>query len=317
MKVLVTGGAGFIGANLCQRMEHYGAEVVVIDDLSTGRASNLDTSDVDLRVASVLDESALRDACSGVSSIVHLAAIPSVPKSIAHPRRSHDVNVNGTVAVLEAAREAGAHVVIASSSSVYGNNPALPKHEGLVCEPASPYAVSKLAAESYGLAYQTCFGVPCTAFRFFNVFGPLQPPGHDYAAVVPAFVYAALRDAPLPLYGDGKQTRDFTFVDSVTDVLWRCVSRRVASERPVNLAFGTRTTLNALIDLLSALLGRRLEVDRRPHRPGDVRHSQAATGELRRLFPDAQRVPLEDGLSRTISWMEETMHTAARSGSLS
>jgi UDP-glucose 4-epimerase len=317
VKVLVTGGAGFIGANLCQRLERWDVEVVVIDDLSTGREANLNGTDVDLHVASILDEDALHDASSGVSSIVHLAAVPSVPKSIANPRRSHDVNVNGTVAVLEAARAAGAHVVLASSSSVYGNGATLPKHEGLVCEPASPYAVSKLAAESYGLAYQVCFGVPCTAFRFFNVFGPLQAPGHDYAAVVPAFVWAALNGAPLPLYGDGEQTRDFTFVDSVTDVLWRCVSRRVTSERPVNLAFGTRTTLNTLVDMLSALLGRRLEVDRRPPRPGDVRHSQAATAALGRLFPDAQRVPLEDGLSRTIAWMEKTMHTAPRLGALS
>jgi UDP-glucose 4-epimerase len=317
MKVLVTGGAGFIGANFCRLLAARGADVVVLDDLSTGYRANLDGLSVDLRAESILDADALADACTGVTSIVHLAAVPSVPRSLAEPRHSHDVNVTGTVAVLEAARANGAHVVVASSSSVYGNGPALPKVEGMAGEPASPYAASKLAAESYGLAYQRCFGLPCTAFRFFNVFGPLQSPGHDYAAVVPAFVWAALTGAPLPVYGDGNQTRDFTFVASVGDVLWQSVSGRVTHDAPVNLAFGTRTTLNTLIDLLSALLGRRLEVDRRPDRAGDVRDSQAGDTLLTRLFPTVRPVPLEEGLARTIDWMEETMISAALSGATS
>jgi UDP-glucose 4-epimerase len=317
LKILVTGGAGFIGANFSRMLVAHGADVVVLDDLSTGHRANLDGSGVDLRVGSILDPDALLDACTGVASIVHLAAVPSVPKSLAEPRHSHDVNVTGTVGVLEAARATGAHVVVASSSSVYGDGPALPKVESMAAAPASPYAASKLAAESYGLAYQRCFGLPCTAFRFFNVFGPLQAPGHDYAAVVPAFVWAALTDAPLPVYGDGNQTRDFTFVSSVADVLWHCVSGRVTHDVPVNLAFGTRTTLNALIDLLSALLGRRLEVDRRPTRAGDVRHSQAADVLLTQLFPDVRPLPLEEGLARTIDWMEKKMIPAAFSGATS
>jgi len=314
MRVLVTGGAGFIGANLCRTLVRSGADVVVIDDLSTGYAANLEGLNVDLRVASILDAGLLADACAGVSSIVHLAARPSVPKSLVDPRRSHDVNATGTVSVLEAARAVGAQLVISSSSSVYGNAATLPKRESMACSPASPYAVSKLAAESYGLAYQRCYGVPCTVFRFFNVFGPLQAAGHDYAAVVPAFVWAALNGEPISVYGDGEQTRDFTFVDSVTDVLQQCVVRRVLHDAPVNLAFGTRTTVNTLVELLAALLGRRLEVDRRPARAGDVRHSQAATESLTRLFPDAAPVPLEDGLSRTIGWMEEHMRTMKNAG---
>jgi UDP-glucose 4-epimerase len=314
VKVVVTGGAGFVGANLCRQLAGRGPEVVVVDDLSTGRSANLSGVDVDLRVASILDPTALAEACAGASAVVHLAAVPSVPRSVADPRRSHDVNVTGTLAVLDAARAVGAHVVLASSSSVYGNGPELPKSEDLRCSPASPYAVSKLAAESYGLAYQRCYGLPCTPFRFFNVFGPFQPPDHDYAAVIPAFVWAALTDAPLVLHGDGDQTRDFTFVDSVTEVLCRCLSRRVTSDAPINLAFGTRTTLNTLIDVLSALLGRRVQVDRRPSRSGDVRHSQAATGSLSALFPDIEPVPLEEGLVRTIAWMEKRMTTAARQG---
>jgi UDP-glucose 4-epimerase len=314
VKILVTGGAGFIGANLCRRLVQNGAEVVVLDDLSTGHAEHLKGLDVDLRVASVLDVELLADACTKVSSIVHLAARPSVPKSIVDPRRSHDANATGTVAVLEAARATGAHLVISSSSSVYGNSPTLPKRESMACSPASPYAVSKLAAESYGLAYQRCYGLPCTVFRFFNVFGPLQDPDHDYAAVVPTFIWAALKGAPIPVFGDGEQTRDFTFVDSVTDVLQQCVARRACYDAPVNLAFGTRCTVNTLIDVLSALLGRRLEVDRRPPRSGEVRHSQAATDSLTTLFPTAMPVPLEEGLSRTIGWMEEKMRDAESLG---
>ncbi len=307
MKVLVTGGAGFIGANLCRLLTRRGVDVTALDDLSTGRRENLDDTSVDLRTASILEPGALADACAGVSSIVHLAAVPSVPKSIVDPRRSHEVNVSGTVAVLEAARAAGAHVVVASSSSVYGDGPDRPKSEDMVCRPASPYGVSKLAAESYGLAYQRCYGLPCTAFRFFNVFGPLQQPGHDYAAVIPAFVSAALSGAPLVVYGDGTQSRDFTFVDSVTDALFESVAGRVVSPSPLNLAFGNRTTLNTLIEVLSALLGRPLDVDRRPPRPGDVRHSQAATTSFTRLFPRVRPVPLDVGLARTITWMEENL----------
>jgi UDP-glucose 4-epimerase len=312
VKIVVTGGAGFIGSNLCRRLVEDGVtDVVVVDDLSTGRRSNLDGIDVDLRVVSILDEDALRAACEGARSIVHLAAVASVPRSVADPRRTHDANATGTLAVLDAARAVGAHVVVASSSSVYGHNPALPKTEDMLCMPASPYAVSKLAAESYALAYRSCYAMDCTAFRFFNVYGPGQPPDHVYAAVVPAFVAAALRGEPLVVHGDGEQSRDFTFVDSVTEVLDRTARRRISCERPVNLALGTRTTLNDLIALLAGLLGRRLDVEHRPTRAGDVRHSQASGASLRRLVPGISGVPLEQGLARTISWMETTMLTTS------
>lgn len=304
-RTVVTGGAGFVGANLCRVLTRGGdTEVVVVDDLSTGRTGNLDGVPVDLRVISILDEDALRWACEGASSIVHLAAVPSVPRSVADPRRSHDANVTGTLAVLDVARAVGAHVVVASSSSVYGHNPTLPKSEDMVCFPASPYAVSKLAAESYALAYRSCYGIGCTAFRFFNVYGPWQPPDHDYAAVVPAFVAAALRGEPLVVHGDGEQSRDFTFVDSVTGVLARAVRDRTSADRPINLALGTRTTVNGVIALLAGLLGRRLDVQHRPTRAGDVRHSQASSVALHRLFPGVEAVPVEEGLRRTIAWME-------------
>ncbi|MTD56549.1 NAD-dependent epimerase/dehydratase family protein [Amycolatopsis pithecellobii] len=303
MKILVTGGAGFIGANLCRALADR-HDVIVLDDLSTGRLENLTGLDVDVRIGSVDDTEQVERACRGVGTIVHLAAVPSVPRSIEAPRRSHDINVTGTVSVLDVARETGAHVIVASSSSVYGRDPVLPKTEDLVCRPASPYAASKLAAESYTAAYQSSFGLESIAFRFFNVFGPLQSPDHDYAAVIPRFASAALRGEPLTIHGDGTQTRDFTFVGTVVQVLAAAVSQRTTNETPVNLAFGTSTSLNDLVRIFEETLGRSLEMRHQPTRRGDVRHSQACPATLRSLFPDIHPVPLRIGLQRTVSWLE-------------
>lgn len=310
MRVLVTGGAGFIGANLARRLVAGDHDVVVIDDLSTGNLANLAPVDRDLEVheASVLDRAVLQRAVAGVDAVVHLAARPSVPRSIDDPLATHVANVDGTLAVLEAARSAGAgaarppYVVVASSSSVYGANPALPKHEGLVAQPLSPYAASKLAAEAYTSAYAHSFGLDTLAFRFFNVFGPLQPAGHAYAAVVPAFVEAALAGRPLVVHGDGTQTRDFTFVDTVTEVLHDAVTRRVTTDGPVNLAFGTRTDLLSLIERLEHLVGHPLEREHDGGRPGDVAHSEADASRLRALFPGVAPVDLDAGLAATIDW---------------
>ena len=211
MHVLVTGGAGFIGANLCRALEAAGHTATAYDDLSTGNPRNLDGTNAWLIEASILDEKAMIEAAGPTDAIVHLAARPSVPRSIKDPVASHLANATGTVNVLEAARTDGSRQVItAGSSSVYGANPTLPKHVGLATRPVSPYAASKLAAEAYTLAYGHSFGLPTLSFRFFNVFGPLQAAGHAYAAVIPAFVDAALRGEPLPVHGDGTQSRDFT-----------------------------------------------------------------------------------------------------------
>ena len=306
MKVTVTGGAGFIGANLCRALVKRPDvdRIVVIDDLSSGSLENLDGLDVDVQIGSFLEPDLIEQAVAGSDAVVHLGARPSVPRSLADPIASHEVNATGTLRVLEAAR---AHrnplVIVASSSSVYGGNPALPKHEDLSPMPLSPYAASKLAAESYALAYQESFGVPVLPLRFFNVFGPLQRPGHAYAAAVPAFIWAALHDTPLPIYGDGRQSRDFTFVDSVTTVIAEAISRRVTSARPVNLAFGTRTDLLGLVAALEEVLGRPLEIEHAPPRTGDVRHSQADSRALRSLFPEIEPVELHEGLRRTVDWM--------------
>lgn len=307
MRVLVTGGAGFIGANLVRRMGSHPRfdGVVVLDDLSTGFEENLEDTDVELIEGSVLDQEALRHATRGVSAIVHLAARPSVPRSIADPEASHEANATGTLRVLEAARSAGGvHVVVASSSSVYGANTTLPKSEDLTPQPVSPYAVSKLATEQYTLAYGVCYSLPTLAFRFFNVYGPLQAAGHAYAAVIPVFVDAALRGEPLPVHGDGQQTRDFTYVGTVVDVLADAVVRGVTHSTPVNLAFGSRHSLLEVIEKLEGILGRELEIEHQPARVGDVRHSQADQSLVRELFPDVAPTALEEGLESTVGWFQ-------------
>ncbi len=306
MKILVTGGAGFIGSNLARLALARNHEVVVFDDLSTGFKENLSNLDLQFVQRSILDHDALVEALEGVGSIVHLAALGSVPRSILDPRASHDVNSTGTLTVLETARARGVrHVVVASSSSVYGSNPALPKGEREWVRPMSPYAVTKLAAEQYALAYQQSFDLETLAFRFFNVYGPRQRPGHAYAAVIPIFVDALLRGEFLPVNGDGTTSRDFTYVGTVCELLLAACERRLSHPEPVNLAFGTNTTLMKLIATLQDVTGMTAQVQHRDSRPGDVKHSQADCTVLRSLFTDVNPVPLEQGLQETVDWFKE------------
>ena len=305
----MSGGAGFIGANLCRMLarQEFVDEVVALDDLSTGSKENLVGSpSVQLIEGSILSTEDLDGAMVGAQALVHLAARPSVPRSLADPMATHQVNATGTMMVLEAARRHGlAHVVVASSSSVYGANPALPKREDMATMPASPYAASKLATEAYSLAYARSFEVPVLAFRFFNVFGPLQPASHAYAAVVPAFVSSALAGRPLTIHGDGTQTRDFTYVGTVVSVLTEAIRRHVVDPEPVNLAYGSRVSLLDVIALLEEIVGHELQRDYVDSRAGDVRHSQADQTRLCRLFPDVQPTPLPDGLRATVEWFRE------------
>ncbi len=306
--MVVTGGAGFIGANLLAHLgrRHSEWELVALDDLSSGFRSNLDACPkAHLVEGSILDENALDNALDGADAIVHLAARPSVPRSIADPVTAHEVNATGTMRVLEAARRAGGpHVIVASSSSVYGANPTLPKVETLATRPISPYAASKLATESYTLAWGHSYGLPVLAFRFFNVFGPLQAAGHAYAAAIPTFIDAALAERPIPLHGSGQQSRDFTFVGTVAEVIGRAIDSRITSPEPVNLAFGSNITLLEVISEIEAILGRSVAVDHLPFRAGDVMHSQADNTLLRSLFPDVEPVPFATGLRRTVEWFK-------------
>lgn len=303
MKVLITGGAGFIGSNLVKQFRNDGvSEIAVIDDFSTGFRKNLEGLDVELFEGSILDQDLLGKAAQGSDAIVHLAARPSVPRSIQDPVASHHANATGTLYVLEAAREVGAHVTLASSSSVYGANPELPKSERLRTMPISPYAVSKQATESYALAYRAVYGLEVMPFRFFNVYGPGQAAGHAYAAVIPAFLDAAMNDRPLPIHGDGLQTRDFTFVETVTQVLSISSRERINPGDAVNLAFGTRSSLLDVATVMEEVLKHPLEREHTDPRAGDVRDSQADNNSLRSLFPDIKPVGLKDGIEKTTDW---------------
>jgi UDP-glucose 4-epimerase len=306
MRVTVTGGAGFIGGNLCRTLlDTPGISgVSVIDDLSTGNSANLDGLDVRFIEGSILADDALDAAFAGSDAVVHLAALGSVPRSVADPLATHHANATGTLMVLEAARRHGnLHTIVASSSSVYGSNPTLPKHEDLSTRPLSPYGGSKLVTEGYTLAWGTTYQMPTLAFRFFNVFGPLQPAGHAYAAVIPTFVHAALTGAPLSVHGDGTQSRDFTYVGSVTAALTDAVLRRITSPAPVNLAFGTRVSLLDVIAELERIVDHAVQCTHSDNRAGDVPHSQADTTRLHQLFPDLQPVAFTDGLLATVEWM--------------
>jgi UDP-glucose 4-epimerase len=313
MRVCVTGAAGFIGSHVVSQLGAAGMQVVGIDDLSTGDLSNLHGSGVTCIEGSILDPQALAAACEGADAIVHLAARPSVPRSILDPVATHEANATGTLRVLEMARSLGDPlVIVASSSSVYGANPALPKHEGLMLAPLSPYAASKLATEQYAMAWQHSYGQRSLAFRFFNVFGPRQAPGHAYAAVIPAFVHAALTGTPLTVHGDGSQTRDFTYVGTVAEVITTAVLQQVSYPGPINLAFGTRVSLLEVISLLESYLGVRLTRTHTDLRAGDVPHSQADNSLLQSVFPQISAIPLQQGLIATVEWMRAYLTESRR-----
>ena len=316
MHIAITGGAGFIGSNLARLTLEYGHKVTVIDDLSTGFRENLDNLDVHFVEGSILDDVALDRAFEGVDSVIHLAALGSVPRSIKDPLGSHRVNATGTLQVLEACRRVGiSHVVGASSSSVYGLNPALPKLERDWVRPMSPYAVTKLATEQYLLAYQQSFGFESMAFRFFNVYGPGQRAGHVYAAVIPVFIDAMFSGRSLPINGDGTQSRDFTYVGTVCQILLEAAGSRMSHPEPVNLAFGTNTNLIELVKTLERRVGRELAVNHLPARIGDVPHSQADHALLRSLFPDIHPPSLEEGIDNTLRWFENLPRPRTVAGS--
>ncbi|QNN63911.1 NAD-dependent epimerase/dehydratase family protein [Leucobacter denitrificans] len=305
MSVAITGGAGFIGANLVERFmeETEVSEIRIFDDFSTGIRREYVDPRVKVIEGDLRNQDEVLSAFAGVHRVVHLGALPSVPRSIKDPRSSLDVNVIGTLNVLEAARVHGLeHVVSASSSSVYGANPTLPKSEGLVPQPVSPYAVSKLATESLTNSYLHSYGLPTLAFRFFNVFGPLQRADHAYAAVVPLFIEALKQGKPLTVYGDGEQSRDFTSVHVVVDALAKASLRKVTYPSPVNLAFGTRTTLNEAIEILRKIHPAPIGVDYTEPRPGDVRHSQASSSLLQSLIHDLRAPALPDALREVYDW---------------
>jgi UDP-glucose 4-epimerase len=303
-KVAVTGGAGFIGSNLTLRLLKEGHEVVVIDDLSTGLKSNIDVSKSAFHQISITDLDSLSKTLKDCTTIFHLAARGSVPRSIKNPVATHDVNATGTLNVLEVARKTGAHVVFSSSSSVYGRNMQLPKNESMWLGPMTPYAASKLAGEAYVQAYAASYDVPVTLLRFFNVFGPRQRPDHEYAAVLPKWIWLAMQKQPIDVYGDGSASRDFTYVDTVLDIAVTAMKEKVITEGAMNLAYGNRIFLNDVVQMMKKHFPD-LQVNYKSERLGDVKESQNAPDLLRNLFPKVQPKDFETALSETIGWLKE------------
>ena len=310
VRCLVTGGAGFIGSHVAARLVELGCKVRVVDNLSTGAEANL--ADLDGRIeflrGDLRDPEVCQRAVDGATIVFHLAALPSVARSLEDPWSSHDANVNATMRLLEACQAAGvARIVYSSSSSVYGDTPALPKTETVEPLPRSPYAVSKLAGEQYVLAFARAGLVEGVALRYFNVFGPRQSPLSAYAAVIPAFLAAAAEGRRPVLFGDGTQTRDFTYVDNVVEanMLAATRPREAANGWVVNVGAGVRTSLLALLDAIGEITGRRRPPEYRPTRPGDVHDSLASLDRAVQVLDYRPAVALEEGLRRTWTWLIE------------
>ncbi|MGH7681248.1 MAG: SDR family oxidoreductase [Candidatus Eiseniibacteriota bacterium] len=304
---LVTGGAGFIGSHLAARLLRDGHNVRVLDNLSTGRRSNLDFlqsaggSRFEFLEGDIRDRDTCRKASEGVEFVFHQAALASVQRSIENPEDSTAVNVTGTVNILAAARDRGARrVVAASSSSVYGDTPTLPKHEEMPLAPKSPYAASKLAGEQFMRVFALSLGLETVSLRYFNVFGPRQDPNSQYAAVIPLFITALLAGQRPVVFGDGTQSRDFTYIDNVVEANLAASKSPDASGEAINVACGERYSLLDLLGALGTIIGKKADPELRPPRVGDVLHSQAAIDKARRLLAFKPGIGFEEGLRRTV-----------------
>ncbi|MDX2137131.1 MAG: SDR family oxidoreductase [Chloroflexota bacterium] len=305
---VVTGGAGFIGSHIAERLLREGYHVRVVDNFTTGKRSNLDRllPHVELHEVSITDKDALDRAFAGADYVFHQAALPSVPRSIDDPLTTHHFNVTGTLNVLIAARDAGVkRVVYAASSSAYGDQAGEEKVETMQPRPLSPYGVSKLAGEYYCQAFTQCYGLETVCLRYFNVFGPRQDPQSLYAAVIPRFVTAMLRgDAPI-IYGDGEQARDFTYIDNVVHGNLLATQAPDAAGQVMNLALGGSITLLELVGKINRLLGTHIQPIHEPARSGDIKHSQASIARAQDLLDFAPVVDFDTGLARTVEWYRQ------------
>ena len=303
---LVTGGAGFIGSHIASALAKDGARVRVLDDLSTGHRENIDEigGDVEFIQGSVADEDLLNKVLEDVELVFHEAAIPSVPRSVEAPRQTHIASVDGTFSLLVAARDRGVRrVVYAASSSAYGDQPTLPKSEEMRPDPLSPYAVAKLVGEYYCRAFTRVYGLETVSLRYFNVFGPRQDPGSQYSGVVSRFISVLLSNERPVIYGDGEQSRDFTYIDNVVFANLSAASAKEASGKVINVANGQRITLNQLLAELKELMGKQdATAEYLEPRVGDVRHSLADITMARELLGYESKVDLREGLQRTIDW---------------
>jgi nucleoside-diphosphate-sugar epimerase len=305
MRYLVTGGAGFIGSNTVDELVRRGHEVIVLDDLSAGKEENLAEvrAKIDFRLGSITDLAAVQSACKGADYVIHLAARTSVPKSVLDPLETNRVNIDGTLNVLVAARDAKIRrFVYAASSSAYGETPTLPKVETMQAQPISPYGVTKYVGELYTQVFGRVYGLENTSLRYFNVFGPRQDPSSPYSGVLSRFMLAVIEGAPLTIYGDGEQSRDFTYVDNIVDETLRSCEATRASGMVFNGGTGVRITLNQVVKLLEKVTGRELSVRYDPPRTGDIRDSQADLSLAKKVLGYVPLVIFEEGLKRTWEW---------------
>jgi nucleoside-diphosphate-sugar epimerase len=304
---LVTGGAGFIGSHICERLVRDGHCVRVLDNFFAGKEANLESfkDDVEVIRGDIRDAKTVADAMRGVEIVFHEAALGSVPRSVADPVTTHDVNITGTLNVLLAARDAGVRrVVAASSSSVYGETPTLPKHEGITPQPLSPYALSKLTGEHYISVFNKVYGFEAVALRYFNIFGPRQDPESQYAAVIPRFATALFEGRQPVIYGDGQQSRDFTYVENVVEANLLASEAEGIAGRAFNVACGGRYTLLELLNKLKAIIGSTIEPIHEEARRGDVRDSQASIEAAAEGFGYRVKVDFDEGLRRTVAWYQ-------------
>lgn len=316
MKVLVTGGAGFIGSHLSEALVRAGHDVRVLDNLFSGRLDNLGPVRRDVRVVEgdCADPAVARRAVKGVEAVFHEAAVPSVARSVNDPLRSHTANATATLTMLVAARDAGVRrFVYAGSSSVYGSNPGLPKRESMSPAPLSPYAVGKLMGEHYLRVFATLYGMETLTLRYFNVFGPRQDASSPYSGVISLFVNGILDGTTLTIHGDGRQSRDFTYVENVVQGNLLALAAKDAHGQVLNLATGARISLRTLVRTLSRELGRKADVVYDEARPGDVKHSQADITLARRALGYRPSVDFETGLRRTIAWYRDAPPQRRRS----
>jgi len=307
---LVTGGAGFIGSHIAAALMAEGARVRVLDDLSTGHRENIEEigGDLDFVQGSVADEQLLNKVLDGVEVVFHEAAIPSVPRSVEAPRQTHIASVDGTFSLLVAARDQKVRrVVYAASSSAYGDQPTLPKDEQMLPDPLSPYAVAKLVGEYYCQVFTRVYGLETVSLRYFNVFGPRQDPGSQYSGVVSRFISTLLSNERPVIYGDGEQSRDFTYIDNVVSANLKAASAKDAAGKVINVANGERITLNELLAELKDLTGKQdVTAEYREPRVGDVRHSLADITLARQFLEYESKVGLREGLQRTIDWWKSS-----------
>ena len=302
---LVTGGAGFIGSNIVRTLLARGERVRLIDDFSTGRRENVkDLRRADLIEGSLLDQSCLEEALSGVDYVLHQAAIPSVPRSVKDPVKSNEANVTGTIRLLEAACRAKVKkFVYAASSSAYGDTEVLPKKESMPGNPLSPYAVSKYTGELYTKVFADIYGLPAVSLRYFNIFGPFQDPASEYAAVIPRFILKMLRGEPPVIYGDGEQSRDFNYIDNAVRAnLLACESFKVGRGEVINVGCGDNFNLNQLVTCLNQIMDASLEPVYDEPRPGDIKHSLAEIKKAKELLGYRVEVDFKEGLERTVKW---------------